>query len=62
MPARSQAQQRFMAMCLHDPKHVKGECPGMSAEELRKFAETPRTGLPKHVKGGRSVGTALERA
>jgi hypothetical protein len=27
MPAKSAKQQRFMAMCLHDPKKVKGKCP-----------------------------------
>lgn len=51
MPARSQAQQRYMAMCEHDPKHVKGHCPtGMTREQLREFAATPRTGLPQKVK------------
>ncbi len=51
MPARSQAQQRFMAMCAHDPSHVKGTCPtGMTKDQLREFARTPRTGLPKQVK------------
>jgi hypothetical protein len=46
MPATSQAQQRFMAICLHDPKHAKGKCPDMSASQMRDFASTPRKGLP----------------
>lgn len=50
MPARSQAQQRFMAMCEHAPQHVKGRCPDMTHAQLRAFAATPRTGLPARVK------------
>jgi hypothetical protein len=45
MPAVSQRQQRYMAMCMHDPKHARGKCPDMSQEEYRKFAETSRRGL-----------------
>lgn len=50
MPARSQAQQRFFAMCEHDPAHVKGQCPkGLTKAQLHDFAATPRAGLPKRV-------------
>jgi hypothetical protein len=27
MPAKSDKQQRFMAMCLYSPGKVKGKCP-----------------------------------
>jgi len=47
MPAKSQAQQRFMAMCEHDPKHARGRCPSRSV--AREYAGTPRKGLPEHV-------------
>lgn len=45
MPAVSKAQQRFMGMCSHNPKHAKGECP--DEETAREFARTPRKGLPE---------------
>ena len=45
MPAVSKSQQRFMAMCEHDPKHARGECP--DKETAREFARTPRKGLPE---------------
>lgn len=45
MPAVSKSQQRFMAMCEHNPKHAKGECP--DEKTSREFARTPRKGLPE---------------
>lgn len=45
MPAKSKAQQRFMAMCEHNPKHARGECP--DEETAREFARTKRKGLPE---------------
>lgn len=27
MPAKTHKQQRFMAMCLHNPSKAKGKCP-----------------------------------
>ena len=48
MPAQSKSQQRFMAVCLHDPKHVNGQCPDMTRRQLHDFASTPHTGLPVH--------------
>jgi len=50
MPAKSKAQQRFMAMCSHNPSHASGTCPDMSVEDMRDFAKTPRKGLPEHTK------------
>lgn len=49
MPAKSQAQQRFMAGCEHNPKHMSGKCPSMSKEKMHEFTTTPRKGLPKRV-------------
>ena len=48
MPAKSQAQQRFMAMCEHNQAHVKGKCPDKAT--AREFARTPRKDLPERVK------------
>jgi len=48
MPSVSQSQQRFFAMCEHNPQHAKGECPDMDKDEMHKFAATPRKGLPEH--------------
>lgn len=39
MPARSKAQQRFMAMCAHNPKHAQGTCP--PPDVAREFARAP---------------------
>lgn len=52
MPAKSQAQQRAMAISEHEPDKLNPENKGllkMSKEELSKFASTPRKGLPKRV-------------
>lgn len=50
MPAKSKAQQRFFAMCMHQPRHARGKCPSMPREEMRKFAETEHKGLPNKVR------------
>ena len=47
MPAKSKAQQRFMAMCDHGT-HPRGQCPDQAT--AREFAKTPRRGLPEHVR------------
>lgn len=49
MPARSKAQQAFMAVCEHEPRHARGQCPKMTKAQLHDFAATPTTGLPDHV-------------
>ena len=49
MPAKSKAQQKFMAMCSHDPGHARGKCP--STEVAREFAKAPggsMKGMPEH--------------
>lgn len=53
MPAKSQAQQRFMAICEHNPAHAIGKCPNMTHKQLHDFAATPRKGLPVRVKKGK---------
>ena len=47
MPAKSKAQQRFMAMCAHGT-HPRGQCP--SKDVARDYAKTPRKSLPQRVK------------
>lgn len=57
MPAKSKAQQRLMALALHNPSKVKKENKGvlkMGKKSLEDFAKTKRTGLPSKVKSGDS--------
>lgn len=54
MPALSKSQQQAAAIALHatedELRGASKEMAGsMSKDELRKFAKTKRTGLPKHV-------------
>ena len=49
MPAVSQAQQRFFAICEHNPQHAKGQCPDMTHEKMHEFAATPRSNLPQRA-------------
>jgi len=46
MPAKSMAQQQFMAMCLKYPGKTKGKCPGMDKEDI---AETKQKGLKNRL-------------
>lgn len=48
MPAESKAQQRFMAGCEHNPKHMEGKCP--SKKVASEFSSTDTSGLPEHKK------------
>lgn len=50
MPAKLQAQQRFMAIAEHEPGKLRGKSPDMTHEQLHDFAATPRKGLPKRAK------------
>jgi hypothetical protein len=50
MPAKSKAQQRFMAMAEHNPTALYGPKPNMTHQQLHDFAATPTKGLPTHVK------------
>lgn len=49
MPAVSQSQGRFFAMCEH-MDHPASRCPKMSKAKMHDYSSTPRKGLPKHVK------------
>jgi hypothetical protein len=45
MPAKSRKQQRFMAMCAHNPRHASGKCP--DKKTAREFSHKPRKGYGK---------------
>lgn len=47
MPAKSKAQQQFMAIAEHDPDKLQGKKPDMSQEQLHDFAATPTKDLPQ---------------
>jgi hypothetical protein len=47
MPAKSKAQQKFMAMCEHNPEKAKGKCP--SKDVAKEFAHTSGKKLPEHT-------------
>lgn len=47
MPSVSKKQQSFFAMCEHNPKHARGECPDMSKEKMHEFSSTKRSNLPE---------------
>lgn len=56
MRATSQAQQRVMAIALHNPGKLYKRNRGllnMGKGELRKFAKTKRKGLPLKMLAGR---------
>ena len=53
MAAKSQAQQRLMAIAEHAPEKLKAKNRGvlrMTMKQLHDFAATSRKGLPKKVK------------
>ena len=57
MPATSRAQQAFMAICEHNPKHARGKCPKMSKAKMHEFSATPTKGLPQKLSGqARKIG------
>ena len=49
MPAKSKAQQEFMAIAEHDPSKLRGKAPKMSHQQLHDFAATPTKGLPQKI-------------
>lgn len=49
MPAKSVAQRRFLAMCQHQPKHARGQCPDMTGQQYHDFTAVPERGLPKKL-------------
>ena len=50
MPAKSQAQQKFMGAELARKREGKKTKTGMSSTQLEDYAATKRKGLPKKVK------------
>ena len=50
MPAKSKAQQRLMAIALHNPKKLRGKnrqiLKSLSKKQLREFASTKARNLP----------------
>ena len=44
-PATSDRQQKFMAICSHNPKHAKGKCPSHKVSE--EFSHKPKGGYRK---------------
>lgn len=58
MPAVSKAQQRLMAMALHDPSKVSKKNRGvlkMNKKQLREFVKSKSKKLPKHKNAIRSL-------
>lgn len=49
MPAKSKAQQQFMAIAEHQPSKLRGKKPDMTKSQLHDFAATPSRELPRHV-------------
>jgi hypothetical protein len=45
MPAVSEKQQRFMAMCAHNPKHAAGSCPSKAV--AHEFSHKPAKGYKR---------------
>lgn len=54
MPAESPKQQKFMAMCAHNPKHAKGKCPSHKVSE--EFSHKPAGGYGKKSLKSTMVG------
>lgn len=49
MPAKSKAQQAYMAIAEHEPEKLRGPKPKMTKSQLHDFAATPRKGLPRRT-------------
>jgi hypothetical protein len=60
MPARSQAQQEMMGADLARLRKGQPTRTGMSEQQLKDFASTPRKGLPKKVKPDTHLGQAMK--
>lgn len=58
MPAKSKAQQAFMAVCEHQPAHARGKCPNMTRQQFHDFAATPTKNLPARAKPEKLSGRA----
>jgi hypothetical protein len=44
VPAKSRKQQKFFAMCAHNPSHANGKCPDMPKAKMREFSHKPKGG------------------
>ena len=43
MPAKSERQRRYMAMCAtHGNRHARKDCPDMPKAKMREFMRKPR--------------------
>lgn len=49
MPAKSKAQQAYMAIAEHHPGKLRGPKPHLSLAQLHDFAATPSAGLPQRM-------------
>lgn len=47
-----------MAICEHNPKHARGECPNMTRQQFHDFAATPTKNLPARAKPKKLSGRA----
>lgn len=54
MPAKSKAQQRFMAACANNPESMKGKCPPKKV--AKEFSHKPKGGKLKEKAKGKSLG------
>lgn len=52
MPATSKRQQRFMAICAHNPGKARGKCP--SKKVAKEFSHKPKGGfrMPRKNRAG----------
>ena len=50
MPATTKKQQRWAAMCAHNPGAAKGSCPSKKVAE--EFSHKPKGGYKKRKHGG----------
>lgn len=53
MPAKSKVQQELAGADLRRAREGKRTRTGMSIQQLRDFASTPRKGLPTRVRKGK---------
>lgn len=61
MPAKSKAQQAYMAIAEHNPTALYGPKPNMTHQQLHDFAATPRAGLPQHVKASKPMHPVMRQ-
>ena len=59
MPAESEKQRKFMAMCHHSPEHARGKCPDMTAEQYEEF-ETKKAEEPGHYPYSNAEGHSFK--